>query len=117
MPSVQLPQAKGEVMIRLMILACAMASAASAAPSEATLTTWLDETARLESSNRDWAIGDKGASRGAYQIQKATWKAYSKVPWRTGAHDPVESKAGGDVRECQVVVQTWKFSNPKALTT
>lgn len=79
-------------MIRTLLLTCILAATASAAPSESTLTKWLDETARLESSNRDSAVGDAGRSRGRYQIQKATWKAYSKAPWKTGAHDPVESR-------------------------
>ena len=61
--------------------------------------SWVRETARLESSHRDGAVGDNGRSRGRYQIQAATWRAYSTVPWRTGSHDPVESR-----RVCRLIL-------------
>jgi len=68
-----------------------------------TMNEWLDRTAMLESRWQDDAIGDKVNrhgkpnpphkwSRGRYQIRKPTWEAYSKQPWRTAAHDPVESR-------------------------
>ena len=59
---------------------------------KATLVAWLDETARRESRGNRWSVGDRGRSRGAYQIQRATWAKYSTTPWRVGAHDPVESR-------------------------
>jgi hypothetical protein len=52
----------------------------------------LDRTAWLESRRDHAAVGDRGRSRGAYQIQRVPWQHYSRVPWRTGAHDPVESR-------------------------
>ena len=50
-------------------------------------------------SGGDWsAIGDKGASRGALQIQRACWQDGIEelgVQWdyKTGAHDPAKAKA------------------------
>lgn len=55
-------------------------------------SAWLSQTAWLESRCNCAAVGDNGRSRGAYQIQRRTWEHYSRVPWRTGAHDPVESR-------------------------
>ena len=55
------------------------------------INSLVKETARIESSNNDKAIGDKGKSRGRYQIQEATWKRYSKKPWKIYAHDRKES--------------------------
>lgn len=55
------------------------------------LRRWVYDTARLESNFNDKAIGDNFKSRGRYQIQEATWRHYSKKPWRIYAHDKVEA--------------------------
>ncbi len=64
--------------------------------------SWVRETARLESRGNTAAVGDRGRSRGAYQIQQATWVRYSRTPWVTGAHDPCESRrvAGLILADC-----------------
>lgn len=60
------------------------------------LDAWLDRTRFLESTGRNHAVGDRRngrwRSRGPYQITRNTWKHYSTLPWRCGAHDPVESR-------------------------
>jgi len=54
---------------------------------------WLDRTMRLESSGNRWAVGDAGASRGPYQIQRKPWIAFGgKQPWEKWSHDPAESR-------------------------
>lgn len=52
---------------------------------------WLNRTRFLESTNRSHVVGRAG-ERGPYQIKRSIWKHYSKRPWRTAAHDPVESR-------------------------
>jgi len=80
-------------MTRATILAMLLCSPALAQyATNARIDGWLDRTAMLESGNKPAAVGDKGRSRGAYQIQERPWRHYSRVPWRIGAHDPVESR-------------------------
>lgn len=54
---------------------------------------YLDALALVESNNNPSAIGDKGKSRGAYQIQLAVWRDVNKsravdarLPFETGSH-------------------------------
>ena len=64
---------------------------------------WLDRTLAMESSGRHSAIGDRGKSRGGYQIQERIWKAYGgTAPWHRRAHDPGESRkiAALILRDC-----------------
>ena len=56
------------------------------------IDSWLTRTAWLESRHKPQAIGDQGRSRGAYQIKQPTWQRYSRRPWRSAAHDAVESR-------------------------
>jgi hypothetical protein len=52
----------------------------------------LDTIRLAESSGNDKAVGDHGKARGAYQIQEATWKRYSRLNWKQFAHEPRESR-------------------------
>ncbi|MDD2766107.1 MAG: transglycosylase SLT domain-containing protein [Opitutaceae bacterium] len=72
-----------------MIAALVIATAASGPVDVPTI--WLDRTRFLESTGRNHAVG-KAGEHGPYQIKRSTWKHYSKRPWRTAAHDPVESR-------------------------
>jgi len=69
------------------------------AAGESELHAWLQRTMELESGGDHAAIGDGGRSRGAYQIQRATWQHYSRRPWATAAHDPAESR-----RVCRLIL-------------
>lgn len=60
---------------------------------------WVEKTAWLESRNDDNAVGDRGRSRGRYQIQKTTWQRYSTKKWERWAHDAVESR-----RVCRLIL-------------
>lgn len=78
--------------------------------------SWLTATCRLESNGRRWAIGDRGRSRGLYQIQAATWRRYGgRRPWSYWAHDPAESRRVARqiltdcVRACQRARQPLTF--------
>lgn len=70
--------------------------------SPSVMVGWLEKTAQLESHGKLEAVGDKGKSRGPFQIQEKTWKAYSHRPWRTYAHDRREATrvATGILSDC-----------------
>lgn len=54
---------------------------------------WLRWTRKLESGNDRLAVGDRGRSRGAYQIQRRPWEAFGgRRPWNYWAHDAYESR-------------------------
>jgi soluble lytic murein transglycosylase-like protein len=52
-----------------------------------------------ESSNNPDAIGDHGKSRGLMQIQKATWKVYSKEPWDKAFDPNINHQVGRHILE------------------
>mgnify|MGYP002398419353 CR=1 FL=1 len=70
------------------------------------LGVWLDRTRQLESGGDDNAIGDKGKSRGAYQIGKVAWEAFrgeGDGEWKVGAHNPEAARrvCGRILRACK----------------
>jgi hypothetical protein len=73
----------GAAIVMLSFVSCAHAS----------WDRYLDALALVESNNNPSAIGDKGKSRGAYQIQLAVWRdvnksraADARLPFETGSH-------------------------------
>lgn len=78
---------------------CLAIAGVACAADESELHAWLDRTMELESGGDHIAVGDGGRSRGAYQIQRATWQRYSRRPWATAAHESAESR-----RVCRLVL-------------
>lgn len=79
--------------VGLVVVACCAADRYRAPVGDETRRErWLDRTLWLESRGDHSAVGDAGRSRGGYQVQERVWRAYSRVPWRIGAHNPVESR-------------------------
>lgn len=52
----------------------------------------LEAIGQTETGMNYAAIGDRGESRGAWQISKAVWKKFSAHDWRTYAHRPSYSE-------------------------
>lgn len=92
------------------------AASQSAVSGMSAVEPWLDRIAERESAGDSAAVG-KAGERGAYQIQRRTWEHYSRVPWRTGAHNPVESRRVARlilqdcVRACERKQQPVTFDN------
>lgn len=52
----------------------------------------LEAIGQAETGMNYAAIGDKGESRGAWQISKTVWRKFSAHDWRTYAHRPIYSE-------------------------
>ncbi len=90
----------------LVVLAVLSASAITcpADVRQATLDHWLDQTRHLESRGDPRSVGDRGRSRGAYQIQRGPWRAYGgRGPWHVYAHREPEARkvAARILRACE----------------
>ncbi len=77
----------------LFLLLTTAPGSGTSARSYAVPESWLDRTLQLESSGNHAAVGDRGRSRGGYQIQRRIWDHYGgKRPWSRWAHNPAESR-------------------------
>ena len=52
----------------------------------------LDAIGHVKSGMNHAAVGDRGHSRGAWQISKTVWKKFSAHDWKTYAHRPSYSE-------------------------
>lgn len=66
---------------------------------------------QAESSGQPHAIGDHGQSRGLMQIKFATWRRYSRLPFRT-AFDAVQNRKVGEAHVRRIVEHYGRTASP-----